>query len=32
MANERLLIESGIVGAQEIEPRAKQAVMVQLQL
>jgi len=31
MANERLLIESCVVGAQEVEPRAEQTVMVELQ-
>lgn len=31
-ANECLLIECGVVGAQEIEPRAEQTVMVELQL
>lgn len=30
MANERLLIESCVVGAQEVEPRAEQTVMVEL--
>jgi len=31
MANERLLIESCVVGAQEVKPRAEQTVMVELQ-
>lgn len=31
MANERFLIEGGVVGAQEVESRAEQTVMVQLQ-
>lgn len=31
MADERLLIESCVVGAQEVEPRAEQAMVVELQ-
>lgn len=30
MANERLLIESGVVGTQEVESRTKQTVVVEL--
>lgn len=30
MANERLLIEGGVVGTQEVEPRAEQTVVIEL--
>lgn len=30
MANERFLIESSVIGAQEVKPRAEQTMMIKL--